>query len=305
MNPPFRNVVVGVDLSSAGARVSDDPLAPAGAAALAAARRFAAKGTRVHLLTALDLDPLAVSLLRKRKVRPEAFVHARERLEALAAPLAAAGCRTTTKAVTGRPADALLEDVAAHGRDLVVVGTRERGALARNLLGSTALRLLRQSPVPVWVARPGEWRTPSVVVATIDLGDMAPRILEAAAAVAASAGAELHVLHVVDFAAEDVLRTGAADAEFVLEFRRRKREAAESAVPALVQRALGKGAKPQVRLVDGDVDAAIVGYAELVRADLVVAGSVVHSAAGRLFGLGRTAEAVLPALHASLLVLKP
>jgi len=306
MEPHFRNVVVGLDLSAAGSRAANEPLAPASRAALDVALRFARKGMKVHLLTAVEVDPLALAMLRRRRTRPGgAFARAHERLEALAAQVAATGCRVTTRAAPGRPADALLEDVRKNRRDLVVVGTRERGALARNLLGSTALTLLRRSPVAVFVARPSAWPAPPVVLAAIDLGDMAPRILSAAAKFSAAHGAELHVLHVVDFAAEDVLRTGAADAEFILEYRRQRRQNAETAVPALVAKALGKASAAKVHLVDGDVNAEIVAWAERVRADVVVTGSVVQSASGALFGLGRTAEAVLPALHTSLLVLKP
>lgn len=305
MSAPFRNLVVGVDLSQADAAVGTGPLVPATAAALDAARRLAGKGTKVHLLTAIDLDAFTLGLLKKRRIRPEVFVRAQERLASLADTFAATGSRTTSRAATGRPADALIADAEKNARDLVVVGTRERSGVARNLLGSTALRLLRRSPAAVWVARPVPWGRPPVVLAAVDLGDMAPRILAAAAHTAKGAGAELHVLHVVDFAAEDVLRTGAADAPFILEVRRRRRENAESAVPALVEKVLGKGHGAHVHLVDGDVNPTIVRFAQQVRADLVVAGSVVHSAVGALFGLGRTAEAVLPEIQASLLVLKP
>jgi hypothetical protein len=55
--------------------------------------------------------------------------------------------------VHGRPAELLL--VQAGEAQLVVVGTRSRGAAARALLGSTSRGLLRHSPCPVAVVRPG------------------------------------------------------------------------------------------------------------------------------------------------------
>jgi hypothetical protein len=51
----------------------------------------------------------------------------------------------------GRPAD--LQLAQAEGTQLVVVGTRSRGAVARALLGSTSRGLLRHSPCPVAVVR--------------------------------------------------------------------------------------------------------------------------------------------------------
>lgn len=55
--------------------------------------------------------------------------------------------------VRGDPAQVALERVAGGGYDLVAVGTAGRGGLARLTLGSVALRLVRESPVPVLTAR--------------------------------------------------------------------------------------------------------------------------------------------------------
>jgi nucleotide-binding universal stress UspA family protein len=52
----------------------------------------------------------------------------------------------------GRPTELLLAQ--AEGAQLVVVGTRSRGAAARALLGSTSRGLLRHSPCPVAVVGP-------------------------------------------------------------------------------------------------------------------------------------------------------
>jgi CPA2 family monovalent cation:H+ antiporter-2 len=307
----YQNVSCGLDLSSADVFVSGESLSGASAAALHDATRIARDaGARLHLVTGLDLDALAAWMVGVERTagRPTVADHAKGRLEALAVGPRNAGIVTTTEVALAGPAQALMEDADREGRDLVVVGTRERGAVARNVLGSTALRLLRRAPQDVWVAREGAAERPQVVLASIDLGDMAPRIVAAAARVAAHRGAPLHVVHVVDFRAEDVLRTGAADAQFVLEYRRRKRLRAEEEVPAIVEQALGKNPalKPTIHLPDGDVDATILRAAADTRATIVVLGSVVHSAVGAaISGLGRTAEKVLPELGASLLVLKP
>jgi len=242
----------------------------------------------------------------ERRGRETSTSRARARLEALAAPLRAEGLPTTIEVTWRSPVEARLGHAAREGVDLIVVGTRERGAVARNLLGSTALSLLRKSPVAVWVARDSYGERSPTVLAAIDLGDMAPKIVAAAAGAAARAGGNLHVLHVVDFSAEEVLRTGAAGHEFIQEYRRRKREHAERTVPALVQDAVGAGPKATLHVRYGDVSPTLLGVAEEIRADIVVIGSIVHSALGAaISGLGRTAEHVLPRLDTSLLVLKP
>jgi len=305
----FKSVSCGLDLSSADWLVSSEALSGASAAALGTALRIARDdGAQLHLVTALDLDAAAQFVIERERTagRPTVVEHAKARLEALAAPARSVGVATTTAVSMAAPAAALLEDARAESRDLIVVGTRERGEVARNLLGSTALTLLRRAPVAVWVARHAYGRDGSTVLAAVDLGDMAKPVIAEAHRIASATGGTLHVLHVVDFAAEDVMRIGAADLDFVLEYREMKRQRAELEVPALVEEALGKGAGVKIHLPDGDVAPTILKAVADHRADLVVLSSVVHSAAsGVITGLGRTAEKVLPQIHASLLVLKP
>lgn len=303
---PFRKISCGLELPPG---APGDALSSTSAAALATASRIARDDrASLHIVTALDLDEAAIALLGREQAagRSTAADHARTRLDRLAAAPRAAGVETTIQVARSAPADALLADAASAGRDLIVVGTRERGAFARNLLGSTALTLLRRAPQTVWVARSPFGEKAPVVLCTIEPGDMAPRILATAAGVAARAGGTLHVLYVVDLAAADVLRAGAADEAYIREVRRKKRAAAEADVPALVAKTLGPAAQATIHLPDGDVAATILKTAADLRADVVVLGSVVHSLARALFsGLGRTAEAVLPQIQASLVVVKP
>jgi len=101
MNDLFRNVLVGLDLSSAGARVAEEPLAPSGLAALDAAGRFARKGPGSTSSPPWTSTRWQSRSCRRRKVRPEAFIRAHERLDGLATRFAAAVCRTTTRAAPG------------------------------------------------------------------------------------------------------------------------------------------------------------------------------------------------------------
>ena len=48
-----------------------------------------------------------------------------------------------------RFSNAILDDARAWRAELIVVGTRGRGALIHLLLGSVAERIIRHSPVPV------------------------------------------------------------------------------------------------------------------------------------------------------------
>ena len=77
--------------------------------------------------------------------------------EAIANEVDAAGLESVTAVWTGRPKHDLLEYVADHDVDLVVMGTHGRTGLDRMLLGSTAEALVRRAEVPVMtVSESGE-----------------------------------------------------------------------------------------------------------------------------------------------------
>lgn len=64
-----------------------------------------------------------------------------------------AGWKARTLSLRGPPAESIADAAAEHGADLVVVGSRGLGAVARVLLGSVADRLVHVSKKPVLVAR--------------------------------------------------------------------------------------------------------------------------------------------------------
>ena len=64
------------------------------------------------------------------------------------------GVNVNHRMCTGEPAQRLVEEARSGGYDLIVVGTHGRAGVLHLLLGSTAERLIRLSPVPVLVIPP-------------------------------------------------------------------------------------------------------------------------------------------------------
>ena len=64
------------------------------------------------------------------------------------------GVTVTHRMCSGEPAPKLAEEAKAGGYDLIVVGTHGRAGVLHLLVGSTAERLIRLSPVPVLVVPP-------------------------------------------------------------------------------------------------------------------------------------------------------
>ena len=79
---------------------------------------------------------------------------AKKLLEAAREKLAAAGVTAETVHVPRhRPADAILDAVAARGVDTVIMGSHGRRGLGRLLLGSQAAEVLARATVPVLIVK--------------------------------------------------------------------------------------------------------------------------------------------------------
>ena len=132
---PVKDIVVGFD----GSEYSQ--------AALAWALEIAPPGGEVRVLVAVDVIPwLRPELVVER--HPEEVAAARERISTAADEVDPEGVASLEFVVDG-PRDALARELASA--DLVVVGPRGIGGLARMLLGSVTTWLLHESPCPVAV----------------------------------------------------------------------------------------------------------------------------------------------------------
>ena len=72
-------------------------------------------------------------------------------VEEAAKKLAAAGVKAEKVVAEGRPIEVLLETAKEHEAALIVVGSHGEGAVSAAFLGSTALKLLHHSKLPVLV----------------------------------------------------------------------------------------------------------------------------------------------------------
>jgi len=75
------------------------------------------------------------------------------RLESLAADLRQDGIEVEIAAREGYPPEAIVEEAAKRGADLVAMGTHGRSGLRHLLLGSTAERVVAMAPCPVLTVR--------------------------------------------------------------------------------------------------------------------------------------------------------
>ncbi|MEX2569970.1 MAG: universal stress protein [Gemmatimonadota bacterium] len=279
MTPPIRSIVLGI------AELADDD--PHLAPAIELAELL---GASLHLVHAFHLpDPILYSYPETGVFTPGMIDRLHSDVEERLAVLVrrVSNSPTITWRVVPLPADrALLQAAEEIGADLVLVGATRRGAVGRALLGTTAQRVLRGSPVPVLVRRRGTSGAPRRVLLTTDLSDLSARVHELGATLAgtlgASAAPEMRSLLVLgfDISLPPPLRENLLN------------EAAEQQLADFLNR-VGPGAgsaEGRVRL--GDPAKVIVAEAESWGADLLVLGT--HGRTGTTrFMMGSVAESVL------------
>lgn len=241
-------------------------------------------GSEVVLAHAL---PTSVSAAGPRD-REEVELRAHELLRDLSVGEGAVSPRAIVD--VGAAADVLL--AATHEPplvDLIVIGSSERTGFGRALLGSTAERVVRESPTPVWLVRPGRvHQEVKRILCAID-GVSAPASSESEEALRTAVFlcrtfvADLTVLNVVPAGAD------VAEGEALLRARLETIDLHGIATHLLV-----RAGKPAARIVEAAGD---------VSCDLLVMGTRGRTGLGQLLN-GSTAERVIRAAPSSVLVVK-
>ncbi|HET7464034.1 MAG TPA: universal stress protein, partial [Longimicrobium sp.] len=286
MITPIRNIVVGVatlgEDDAGGGRQGEDPvLAPA----VALAKSL---GATLHVVHVHEMPPPLVSAWAQYAPYADPGFRAqycRDQLARLQRMTAGYDyARIRCHSIEGSAGHTLVEVAAREHAELVVVGATRRGRFWRNLLGTTADRVIRGSPVPVLVMHQPFVRPVRRVLLTTDLSDESAQLHDRGADTAArlfGGGLELRTLMVVWFDAllppplkEDALKD-AAEAE-LRDF--------------VAERTGGAAITPRVRF--GEVAREIDREAQEWNADLLVLGTHGRSGFSRL-ALGSTAAAAL------------
>ena len=184
----IEKVVVGMDFSApavAGARWLAKHVAPAAELVL------------VHAIDVPTPPPFVRDALPPAAdIETAARDFAETRLRELASSLPAATVRIEIR--VGRPHDVLAAVAEEVGADLVLVGPHGERPRPWKLLGTSAERLVRTSPVPVLVAIDARDAAPRRLLAPVDDADITLHVLDWARRVAESFDGEVTVLHVLD-----------------------------------------------------------------------------------------------------------
>jgi len=225
------------------------------------------------------------------------------------------------KTVFGRGYLEVIREVLRHGYDLVLKPAVADANLKALLFGSDDMHLLRKCPCPVWLLKEGGRVPYRCILAAVDFDPSQPdeavdfnrRILELAAAQALAESAELHVVHVWEATAENVLRVwGSSSSEAnIAEYVALERQRHELWLNELMTAAadwLGQEAmnylRPRLHLPRGNAGKEVPALAQELDADLIVMGTIGRSGIPGLL-IGNTAETILHKVECAVLALKP
>lgn len=236
----------------------------------------------------------------------EAGLHqgTRRRLDELVNDLKARGIQAEAHLRVGRPFMEIAEAARAVATDLVVVTTHGFTGLKHVLLGSTAERVVRHAPCPVWVVRqppasPPPAPTPEAgsgaagfalrrVVMSTDFSEPSRAALAYAQAVAARFRAELILVHVAERPLVDPHLTEIDTQAYEDHAWQSTQQQLDKAINALRAAGLQAGG----RLLSGVPWNEVVELARCEAADLIVAGTHGYTGLKHIL-LGSTAERIL------------
>lgn len=185
------------------------------------------------------------------------------------------------------PLDAIVNHARQSAAGLIVIGLRRHGVVHRVVVGDLLRSVVRSAGVPVLAVRPDLDALPRRVVVAVDFGEASVRAASIARHILADDG-EMHLVHVVPALTHlDHSTVGLTGAGTFTRALRDLTSMIEDLRP-------GPGMTICSHVIEGEREAAIDGFAERVRADLLAVGSDEHPLLDRLvnrsvsMGLART-----------------
>ena len=296
----FKKILVGVDLSW-GDRFVSEELTPPNEEAVRKALWLAERNSAsIDFLFSLDLSAKAQELISAcNEYEATVLSEAKERMALLVEKARDKGIVAESHVVVGKSWLELIRQVLRNDHDLVIVGTRQLGAVQSTFLGSTGIKLLRNCPCPVWITRPPSQESKSILVAH-DLRPVGDLAMELGSNMARLLKAPLHVMHASEYPEiVDKFPSGVVTEE-------RKTAYREESV-ASIQKQLDKAdlsVPTKVHFSTEQPDLAILHSIEENDVDLLVMGTIGRSGIPG-FVTGNTVERLLSQVPCSLLAVKP
>lgn len=243
----------------------------------------------------------------------ESVERSQERLQTMAKPLRANGLTVRTAVRWDEPFhEGAIREVMRHKPDLLVTESISRSRIARLVLTQKDYRLIEACPCPLLLVKSVREYGKGGIVAAVDPtrahgkpSDLDPLVLETASALANCLGAKMHVFHACvpwPQVKDDTRELRRIPARVEPEIHELYLKCTGSRILDLA----GQHGVPRARIhvAEGELAESLPGLMKSLAADIIVMGAVSRSRLKRAF-IGHSAERVLDALDADLLIVKP
>ncbi len=216
----------------------------------------------------------------------------------------------TSQVLTGSAADAIEEEVARLGADLVVMASHGRGAFSRVWLGSTSDQLVRRCTVPVLLVKPGEDADHADhpfehMLVPMDGTELSEKVLECAMDIGHADGVKYTLVRVFPYPAEFATAYLPHTVQLNAAVFEEGKQEAEAYIQAKANALRKAGHEVTSRLLtDASPAAGILRAAEEVGADIVAMSTHGRGGLNRLM-LGSVTDKVLRGSHVPVLVFRP
>ncbi len=304
----FRNILVGVDLSSADRLAAADLKPPTREAINGAIRLAKMTDAELTFFAGIEISESAREFLERDQTDPANSVEAQatQVVNSIVADAKKEGVSARGVVRFGTAWMEIIREVLREKYDLVMVGTRDLNAPTRLLLGSTAMKLLRYCPCPVLVNKPDPDPADFNILIASDLSDVCSTAIDVAVALGQLIDTKIHLIHAIDSHIDRrVWHTGLTEQQFH-EHKRELHEQAEAKLNDQLSRSdfrtLDNGV--QAHVLDGPADILISEAIEEHGIDLLMMGTAARSGIPG-FLVGNTAERLLPQVTCSVLAFKP
>lgn len=219
------------------------------------------------------------------------------------AGIARPGVSVTTDVTIGRAATVIVERAAANHADLVVMGSRGRGAIKSMLLGSVSAEVADHAPCPVLIARAPTCRR---AIVALDGTPVSDRIIDRLAGFEFLRDTHLEVVSVAPASTgTGVFMSGAYGAPIAWyeEAVAAARDSLEQMASAAAQRLRAAGLETSWSVHTGDPAVTLIEVGQRTGAEMIVVGT--HGRTGMTrFVLGSVAHNVLVHAHQSVLLMR-
>jgi nucleotide-binding universal stress UspA family protein len=230
----------------------------------------------------------------------------------------------STTVLEGGVVEEITARVEKTGADLIVMTTHGRGPLGRFWLGSVADALVRKSPAPLLLVRPGDAApdlgrdpVPQHILLPLDGSDLAEQMLEPAVALGSLTGADFTLLRVVKpvfpvpYHPMPYAMEGASLGQLTQETldqieaaHERLRREANDYLNRVAERLRARGLRVQTRVAIEQQPAAAVLHEATLNIDLIALETHGRGGLSRLV-LGSVADKVIRGAHLPVLVHHP